>query len=53
MEMQAQADQQHAKFDDEKSEFSGYLRLWHWLDEARGGGGCEGVAKHKLSNRQY
>ncbi|WP_296355111.1 ATP-dependent RNA helicase HrpA [Ramlibacter sp.] len=37
MEMQAQADQQHAKFDDEKSEFSGYLRLWNWLDEARGG----------------
>jgi ATP-dependent helicase HrpA len=37
MELQAQADQQHAKFDDEKSEFSGYLRLWQWLDEARGG----------------
>jgi ATP-dependent helicase HrpA len=37
MEMQAQADQQHAKFDDEKSEFSGYLRLWQWIHEARGG----------------
>ena len=37
MELQAQADQQHAKFDDEKSEFSGYLRLWKWLHEARGG----------------
>ncbi|MDB5883817.1 MAG: hprA [Ramlibacter sp.] len=37
MELQAQADQQHAKFDDEKSEFSGYLWLWNWLDEARGG----------------
>jgi ATP-dependent helicase HrpA len=37
MELQAQADQQHAKFDDEKSEFSGYLRLWKWLEEARGG----------------
>jgi ATP-dependent helicase HrpA len=37
MEMQTQADQQHAKFDDEKSEFSGYLRLWKWLDESRGG----------------
>lgn len=49
MEMQAQADQQHAKFDDEKSEFSGYLRLWQWLDESRGGHGKE----HKLSNRQY
>jgi len=49
MEMQAQADQQHAKFDDEKSEFSGYLRLWKWIHEARGGHGNE----HKLSNRQY
>ncbi|QNP48717.1 ATP-dependent RNA helicase HrpA [Diaphorobacter aerolatus] len=37
MEAQQQADQQHAKFDDEKSEFSGYLRLWKWLDDARGG----------------
>ncbi|MDO5288499.1 MAG: DUF3418 domain-containing protein, partial [Pseudomonadota bacterium] len=34
---EAQADQQHAKFDDEKSEFSGYLRLWQWLHDARGG----------------
>ena len=39
LELQAQADQQHAKFDDEKSEFSGYVRLWQWLDEARGGHG--------------
>jgi ATP-dependent helicase HrpA len=37
LELQAQADQQHAKFDDEKSEFSGYLRLWEWLEHARGG----------------
>lgn len=37
MEAQQQADQQHAKFDDEKSEFSGYLRLWQWLSDARGG----------------
>jgi ATP-dependent helicase HrpA len=49
LELQAQADQQHAKFDDEKSEFAGYVRLWQWLDEARGGHGKE----HKLSNRQY
>ena len=39
MEQQAQADQAHAKFDDEKSEFSGYLRLWQWLQDARGGTG--------------
>ncbi|HUR90673.1 MAG TPA: ATP-dependent RNA helicase HrpA [Ramlibacter sp.] len=49
MDMQAQADQQHAKFDDEKSEFAGYLKLWQWLDEARGGHGKD----HKLSNRQF
>jgi ATP-dependent helicase HrpA len=49
MDKQAQADQQHAKFDDEKSEFSGYLKLWKWLGDARGGQGTD----HKLSNRQY
>ncbi|NMM84945.1 ATP-dependent RNA helicase HrpA [Rhodococcus sp. SRB_17] len=37
MDAQQQADQQHAKFDDDKSEFSGYLTLWKWLQEARGG----------------
>jgi ATP-dependent helicase HrpA len=37
MEAQQQADQKHAKFDDEKSEFSGYLTLWNWLQQARGG----------------
>ena len=49
MEAQSQADQAHAKFDDEKSEFSGYLNLWRWLNDARGGHGTE----HKLSHRQY
>ena len=37
MEMQTQADQAHVKFDDEKSEFSGYLKLWKWLEDSRGG----------------
>jgi ATP-dependent helicase HrpA len=37
MEAQQQADQAHVKFDDEKSEFSGYLKLWKWLETARGG----------------
>ena len=37
MDAQAQADQQHAKFDDDKSEFTGYLKLWKWIHEARGG----------------
>ncbi|GAA4344789.1 ATP-dependent RNA helicase HrpA [Variovorax defluvii] len=49
LEAQQQADQAHAKFDDEKSEFSGYLRLWRWIHDARGGHG----ETHKLSNRQY
>lgn len=48
MEAQQQADQAHVKFDDEKSEFSGYLKLWKWINDARGGEG-----QHKLSNRQY
>ncbi|WP_233204947.1 ATP-dependent RNA helicase HrpA [Limnohabitans sp. 15K] len=37
MDAQAQADQQHAKFDDDKSEFTGYLKLWKWIHAARGG----------------
>jgi len=37
MDLQAQADQAHAKFDDEKSEFSGYLNLWKWINSSRGG----------------
>ncbi len=49
LEAQQQADQAHAKFDDERSEFSGYLRLWKWIHEGRGGHG----ETHRLSNRQY
>jgi ATP-dependent helicase HrpA len=52
LEAQAQADQAHVKFDDEKSEFTGYLKLWKWLGEVRGGKTPTG-AEHKLSNRQY
>ena len=37
MDAQAQADQQHAKFDDDKSEYTGYLKLWKWIHDARGG----------------
>ncbi|MET0541455.1 MAG: ATP-dependent RNA helicase HrpA [Variovorax sp.] len=37
LDAQQQADQAHAKFDDEKSEFSGYLTLWKWIADARGG----------------
>lgn len=37
MDKQAQADQAHAKFDDEKSEFVGTLKLWKWLEDSKGG----------------
>lgn len=49
LDRQAQADQAHARFDDERSEFSGMLTLWHWLEQARGGHGTD----HRLSHRQY
>ena len=49
LEKQNQADQAHKKFDDEKSEFSGTLKLWKWLDDSKGGHGTD----HKLSHRQY
>jgi ATP-dependent helicase HrpA len=49
LDKQTQADQAHAKFDDEKSEFTGTLKLWKWLDQAKGGHGND----HKLSHRQY
>ncbi|MGM9428590.1 ATP-dependent RNA helicase HrpA [Hydrogenophaga sp. MI9] len=49
LEKQTQADQAHKKFDDEKSEFAGTLKLWKWLEDSRGGHGTD----HKLSHRQY
>ncbi|MGQ3051000.1 MAG: ATP-dependent RNA helicase HrpA [Roseateles sp.] len=48
MEAAQAADEKHKKFDDEKSEFVGYLKLWKWLEESRGGG-----AEHKLSARKH
>ena len=57
MAAQTQADQAHAKFKDDKSEFSGYLRLWDWLQASRGGviasEAKQSSATHKLSNRQH
>ena len=49
LDKQSQADQAHKPFDDERSEFTGTLKLWRWLHESRGGHGKE----HKLSHRQY
>jgi ATP-dependent helicase HrpA len=39
MEQAQAADEKHKKFDDEKSEFLGYLKLWNWLEGLRGGQG--------------
>ena len=47
LEQQQAADQAHKKFDDEKSEFIGDLKLWKWLEDARGG-----AKEHKLSHRK-
>ena len=47
MDMQQKADEAHKKFDDERSEFVGYLKLWKWLDDVRGAG------ENKSSNRQW
>ncbi len=47
VEQQAAADAAHRKFDDEKSEFVGDLKLWKWLEDAKGGSG-----EHKLSVRK-
>ena len=47
LDMQQKADEAHKKFDDERSEFVGYLKLWKWLDDVRGSG------DNKSSNRQW
>jgi ATP-dependent helicase HrpA len=47
MEHQQAADNAHKKFDDEKSEFVGTLKLWKWLEDAKGG-----LGEHKLSHRK-
>ena len=36
LEAAAAADEKHKKFDDEKSEFMGVLKLWKWVEEGRG-----------------
>ena len=47
IEQQQAADTAHKKFDDEKSEFTGTLKLWKWLEGLRSGAG-----EHKLSHRK-
>ncbi len=43
MDKREAADQAHAKFADERSDFMGFLKLWGWYDDA---------LKHKKSNRE-
>ncbi len=50
MDAQTQADQAHAKFDDEKSEFSGYLKLWKWINDARGGASTSSARTGKIAH---
>ena len=45
MDAQAAADAAHLKFDDERSEFTGYLKLWKWIMHARGGHGPQAAAR--------
>jgi ATP-dependent helicase HrpA len=55
LENQQAADAAHKKFDDEKSEFIGDLKLWKWLEDAKGGqaGAAGGVPSiHKVSQRK-
>ncbi|MEO5697066.1 MAG: ATP-dependent RNA helicase HrpA, partial [Burkholderiaceae bacterium] len=47
LEHQQAADAAHKKFDDERSEFIGDLKLWQWLEDIKGGAG-----EHKVSARK-
>ena len=51
LEQSQLADERHKIFDDERSEFVGYLKLWHWIEAGRGHADAA-KATHKLSNRQ-
>ena len=54
LDQQGAADSAHAKFKDEKSEFTGYLKIWKWVNEQRGTEKqANGQSTHKLTNRQY
>ena len=55
LEHQQAADAAHKKFDDEKSEFIGDLKLWKWLEDGKGGSGRDALgapSMHKVSLRK-
>lgn len=51
LEQQQAADNAHKKFDDERSEFMGDLKLWKWLEDSKGANSKE-KGGHKLSVRK-
>ena len=56
LEQAQAADDKHRPFDDERSEFNGYLKLWNWLEGLRGHApaatGADARNPHKLSHRR-
>jgi ATP-dependent helicase HrpA len=55
IEQQAAADAAHKKFDDERSEFIGDIKLWKWLEDIKGGQGSAALGAssvHKVSVRK-
>ncbi len=52
IELQQVADAAHAKFDDDRSEFVGHLKLWDWLNQLKGNNDPITPLKQKMTNRQ-
>ena len=56
LEQAQAADDKHRPFDDERSEFNGYLKLWNWLEGLRGHApaaiDAAAANPHKLSHRR-
>jgi len=48
LEQAQAADARHKPFEDERSEFVGYLKLWNWLEHSRGEPGV-----HRLSHSKH
>ena len=51
LDSQQAADDKHRKFDDERSEFSGTLKLWKWIEEGRGHGAQSGAPAALVPSR--
>jgi ATP-dependent helicase HrpA len=55
LEQAQAADARHRPFEDERSEFVGQLKLWHWLEHSRGEPGVHRLShsKHEQLLREY